>query len=77
MDTTAQDEIKAHLMQTNEQYRQLMEKHLEYDRLVADLEGKHAPTAADELEEHRLKKLKLQLKDEMGQLVSEYKLQAR
>jgi len=29
----------------------------------------------EELEEHRLKKLKLHLKDEMEQIVSEYKLQ--
>ena len=39
------------------------------------LEAKHALTAAEELEEHRLKKLKLRLKDEMEKLVSEYKLQ--
>lgn len=77
MDNTAQEEIKAHLMQTNEHFRQLMEQHHEYDRLVADLESKHAPTAADEVEGHRLKKLKLQLKDEMEQIVSEYRLQAR
>jgi len=75
MEQNAQDEIKAHLMQTNEKYRQLAEKHHEYKRQVEALEAKHALTAAEELEEHRLKKLKLRLKDEMGQLVSEYKLQ--
>ena len=32
-------------------------------------------TTAEEVEEHRLKKLKLRLKDEMEQIVSEYKLQ--
>lgn len=77
MDTTAQEETKAHLMQTNENFRQLMEKHHEYDRLVAALETKHAPTAADQVEEHRLKKLKLHLKDEMEQIVSGYRLQTR
>ncbi len=39
------------------------------------LEAKHSLTAAEEVEEHRLKKLKLRLKDEMEQIVSEYKLQ--
>jgi uncharacterized protein YdcH (DUF465 family) len=75
MEQNAQDEIKAHLMQTNEKYRQLAEKHQQYKLQVEALEAKHALTAAEELEEHRLKKLKLRLKDEMGQLVSEYKLQ--
>jgi uncharacterized protein YdcH (DUF465 family) len=75
MEQNAQEDIKAHLMQTSEKYRKLMEKHHEYDRQVETLEAKHALTAQDELEEHRLKKLKLHLKDEMEQLVSEYKLQ--
>jgi uncharacterized protein YdcH (DUF465 family) len=75
MEQNAQEDIKAHLMQTNEKYRHLMEQHHEYDRQVAVLDAKHALSAAEELEEHRLKKLKLHLKDEMEQLVSEYKLQ--
>jgi uncharacterized protein YdcH (DUF465 family) len=75
MEQNAQEEIKAHLMQTNEKYRELTEKHREYKRQVEALEAKSALTAQEELEEHRLKKLKLHLKDEMEQLVSEYKLQ--
>jgi uncharacterized protein YdcH (DUF465 family) len=75
MDRNAQDEIKAHLMQTNEQFRQLMHKHHEYDRLVGGLESKSVLTADEELEEHRLKKLKLHLKDEMEQIASQYRLQ--
>ncbi|MDP9053117.1 MAG: DUF465 domain-containing protein [Acidobacteriota bacterium] len=75
MEQNAQEEIKAHLMQTNVKYRQLMEQHHEYDRLVAAMEEKHALTAGEEIEEHRLKKLKLHLKDEMEQIVSEYRPQ--
>ena len=75
MDRNTQEEIKAHLMQTSEHYRDLHSRHHEYDRLVDQLESKPTPTAEEELEEHRLKKLKLHIKDEMGQLVSEYKLQ--
>ena len=75
MEQNAQEDIKAHLMQTSEKYRQLAQKHQEYKLQVEALEAKHALTADEELEEHRLKKLKLRLKDEMGQLVSEYKLQ--
>jgi uncharacterized protein YdcH (DUF465 family) len=75
MDRNALEEIKAHLMQTNEKFRQLMDQHHEYDRLVEALEAKPALSAVEEVEEHRLKKLKLRLKDEMEQIVSEYKLQ--
>ena len=75
MEQNAQEEIKAHLMQTNEKFRHLMDEHHEYDRLVAELLAKPSLTAAEEVEEHRLKKLKLRLKDEMEQIVSEYKLQ--
>lgn len=75
MDRNAQEEIKAHLMQTNEKYRELAAQHLQYKRMVEALEAKHALTSQEEIEEHRLKKLKLHLKDEMEQIVSEYKLQ--
>jgi uncharacterized protein YdcH (DUF465 family) len=75
MEQTTQEDIKAHLMQTNEQFRQLAEQHHEYKRLVEALEAKPVLSTEEELEEHRLKKLKLHLKDEMEQLVSEYRLQ--
>jgi len=75
MDKAIQEELKAHLMQTNETYRNLMNQHHEYDVLVEQLERKPALTADEEIEEHRLKKLKLQLKDQMEQIVSEYRLQ--
>ena len=74
MDRNSEDEIKAHLMQTSERYRQLAQQHSEYDRLVRELENKHVLTAQEEVEEHRLKKLKLRLKDEMEQMVSEHRL---
>ena len=75
MDKAIQEELKAHLMQTNETYRNLMNQHREYDMLVERLESKPALTADEEIEEHRLKKLKLQLKDQMEHIVSEYRLQ--
>ncbi len=75
MDKAIQEELKAHLMQTNETYRNLMSQHHEYDMLVERLESKPALTADEEIEEHRLKKLKLQLKDQMEHIVSEYRLQ--
>lgn len=75
MDRNTLEEIKAHLMQTNERYRDLMRQHHEYNVLVDELESKIALTPQEEIEEHRLKKLKLHLKDEMELMVSEYNLQ--
>jgi uncharacterized protein YdcH (DUF465 family) len=75
MDKAIQEELKAHLMQTNEAFRNLMNQHHEYDAMVARLESKAALSADEEIEEHRLKKLKLHLKDQMEQIVSQYRLQ--
>jgi len=75
MDRNTLEEIKAHLMQTNEQYRNLLRQHHEYDALVETLESKHVLTAEEEVEEHRLKKLKLRLKDQMEQMVKDHTLQ--
>ena len=75
MDRSHETEIKAHLMQTNEQFRHMAEQHREYKRLVEQLEAKHYLTQQEEAEEHRLKKLKLRLKDQMEQLMSQYRTQ--
>jgi uncharacterized protein YdcH (DUF465 family) len=75
MEVTAQDDLKAHLMATDEQFRQLAHEHQEYDQQIRELEAKHAMTESDEIEEHRLKKLKLNLKDQMTEILNRYKSQ--
>jgi uncharacterized protein YdcH (DUF465 family) len=75
MDRNTQEEIKAHLMQTDGRFREVVDKHHECDRLVDALEQKSVLTPEEEMEEHRLKKIKLQLKDEIEHIVSEYRLQ--
>lgn len=75
MDHTIQEEIKAHLMNTSEEFRTLFNQHHEYDRLVEALEAKHVLTAEEEVEEHRLKKLKLHAKDEMERMIAEHPMQ--
>jgi len=75
MDVTTQDDLKAHLLATDEQFRQLAAEHSKYKDLIHELESKHAPTAEDEIEEHRLKKIKLHLKDQMTEIMNRYKTQ--
>jgi len=65
MDKFSQEELKAYLIQSNEEFRALAEKHAEYARLIDEIESKSHLTEEDEIEEHRLKKLKLHLKDLM------------
>jgi len=72
MDRTHEADIKAHLMQTSEEFRKLADQHLEYKHKVEELEAKPYLTEQEEVEEHRLKKLKLHLKDVMEQLIHEH-----
>lgn len=69
------DELKAHLMATDEEYRHLAEQHAEYHKQLEVIEGKSHVTEQDEVEEHRLKKLKLHLKDQMNGIVARHKPQ--
>ena len=71
----AQEDLKAHLMATSEEFRRVADQHAEFHKKLEALEAKSHLTAEDEVEEHRLKKQKLRLKDQMEQMVSEYNLQ--
>jgi uncharacterized protein len=66
----AQTELKAHLMATSEEFRQLVAQHAEFDRLLDAIEAKPHVTPEDEIEEHRIKKLKLRVKDQMNEIVA-------
>jgi len=70
-----QDELKAHLMATNEEYRSLAEKHAYYKKQVEAIEAKSHLSLEDEAEEQRLKKQKLRLKDEMNAILARYRTQ--
>jgi uncharacterized protein YdcH (DUF465 family) len=73
MEKFAQDDIKAYLMQSNEEFRALVEKHSEYAKLIDEIESKAHLTEQDEIEEHRLKKLKLHIKDQIQEMISRHR----
>lgn len=75
METITQDELKARLMETDEEFRRLALQHADYKKQVETLEAKSHLTDEEQMEEVRLKKLKLRLKDQMAAIMSRYKAQ--
>jgi uncharacterized protein YdcH (DUF465 family) len=73
MERMAQEELKAHLMANNEEFRQLAQQHSEYARKLDALEALPHLTDEEQLEEHRLKKIKLRLKDQMEAIASQHR----
>jgi uncharacterized protein len=70
-----QEELKAHLMATNEEFRSLAQKHAVYHSQLEKIESKALMTLEDEVEEQRLKKQKLRLKDQMNEILARYRTQ--
>ena len=75
MERNAQEELKAHLMATNEDFQRLAHQHSEYAKQLDALESLPHLTYEQELEDTRLKKLKLRLKDQMEAIVSQFRSQ--
>lgn len=73
MEKFSQEELKAYLMQANDEFRALAEKHAEYKRQIDAIEHKSPLTDQDEIEEHRLKKLKLHIKDQMQEIMNRHR----
>jgi uncharacterized protein YdcH (DUF465 family) len=64
------EELKAHLMASNDEYSRLAAEHSDYARKLDELEALPHLSVEEEMEEHRLKKMKLRLKDQMEAIVS-------
>lgn len=63
------EELKAHLMETDQEFRHLAQQHGDYKKRLQELACRPYLTPQEQLEETQLKKLKLRLKDQMQQLM--------
>jgi uncharacterized protein len=75
MERNAQDDLKAHLIATNEEYRRLSGEHSEFARKLDALESLPHLSEEEQIEETRLKKIKLRLKDQMEAIVAHSRAQ--
>ena len=69
------EELKAHLMVTDQQFRTLAEDHARFHKELEQIEAKTHLTSEDEAEEIRLKKQKLRLKDQMNAILARHRAQ--
>jgi uncharacterized protein len=63
------EELKRELLQSDENYRQLATRHHDLDEQIHNLTARPYLTEPEQIEEVRLKKVKLQLKDQMESIL--------
>lgn len=72
MARSVEQDIVSQLMSTSEEYRRLAEQHSSFDRRLEQLAHRRFPSQEEQLEEARLKKKKLHLKDRMQDMIRHY-----
>ena len=72
MNAAEAQEVKSLLIQSNDQYRQLSERHHLLDDRLHQLTEQHYLSSTEQFEEVTLKKQKLALKDQMERMALDY-----
>jgi uncharacterized protein YdcH (DUF465 family) len=73
MSAAEAQEVKKLLLQSDDTYRRLANRHQELDTRLHELSEKHYLSANEQFEEVTLKKRKLALKDQMEQIARQYR----
>ena len=76
MPTENSQELKEYLLRTHEGFRQLTSQHQELDDRLHGLSSKPYLTELEQLQEVTLKKRKLQLKDQMEQILRSHRAES-
>ena len=66
-------QVRDQLLSSNENFRKLVEEHSQYSQRLEALVTKRFLSEEEKLEEVRLKKLKLRLKDQMESLEQKFR----
>lgn len=66
-------QVRDQLLASNEEFRRLADEHLQYSQRLDSLIQKKYLSEEEKVEEVRLKKLKLRLKDQMETLEQQYR----
>ncbi|HEV2846148.1 MAG TPA: DUF465 domain-containing protein [Thermoanaerobaculia bacterium] len=67
------DDLKAELINTDEEFRRLYEEHQDYERRLQSLNQKQLLSQDEEVEEKKIKLHKLVLKDHMEQILRQHR----
>jgi uncharacterized protein YdcH (DUF465 family) len=67
------DEMKRKLLESNDEFRQLASLHHDLDERIHNLTSRHYLSEPEQLEEATLKKKKLQLKDQMENILRQHR----
>ena len=70
---TEENALIEHLKQTNSEFRQLTEQHLQYERQLEEFNNLRYLTSEQELEKKQVQKMKLRGKDRMAEILKEHK----
>lgn len=72
MDMTMIDPVRDELIKENQSFRDLVQKHQNYEKRLTELAGLTYPNDDELLEETTIKKKKLLVKDEIYALMQDY-----
>ena len=67
-----EQQLRQQLMEKDEKFARLAREHAGYDSILQELAARPHLTETEQIEEHRLKKLKLAIKDQMEQIISKH-----
>ena len=66
------DSVREQLLASHDEFRRLAQEHAQYSQRLDSLIGKRYLTEDEKIEEVRLKKLKLRIKDQMELIAQRY-----